>query len=149
MCDLVAVESLSTEGPWSALYRYVHGGHGHGNWLIVPYFFEVSATARVSDSGHCAAKLEGSTDWLITQRLILQPQIEMNFYSKDDAGRAIGAGLADLDTGLRLRYELTRNFAPYLAVTYSTTFGDTAEFTRHSGENVSGARFAIGIRARL
>lgn len=116
---------------------------------LAPYFLEVSATAYVSDSGHYAAKLEGSTDWLITQRLILQPQMEMNFYSKDDPGRGIGSSLADLDTGLRLRYEIARKFAPYVALTYSSVFGSVADFTRQGGERTSDLWLAIGLRMWL
>src|SRR3569832_1938544 len=72
---------------------------------LAPLFFHVAATGYVSDRGHLGAKLEGSYDQLITQTLILQPQMEMNFYTKDDPARLTGAGLSDIDMGLRLRYE--------------------------------------------
>ncbi len=113
---------------------------------LAPCFFEVSATAYASDRGHYAAKLEGSTDLLITQRLILQPQIEMNFYTKNDPARGIGSGFADLDTGLRLRYEITRKFAPYIGVTYAGTFGGTADFAHAVGEPTGDLHFTIGVR---
>lgn len=113
---------------------------------LAPQFFHVSATGYVSDRGHLAAKLEGSYDLLLTQTLVLQPQVEMNFYSKDDSRRGIGAGLADLDTGLRLRYEITRKFAPYIGVTYENKFGDTARFARLAGEHASDMRFSAGFR---
>lgn len=114
---------------------------------LAPDFFETSATAYVSDGGHFAAKLEGLTDWLITQRLILRPQIEMNFYTKDDPGRGIGSGLADLDTGLRLRYEVSRKFAPYVGLTYEGQYGRTADFARTAGDHTGALRFVFGIRA--
>ena len=88
----------------------------------------------------------GSYDLLITQRLILQPEIEMNFYSKRDPSRAIGSGLADLDSGLRLRYEITRKFAPYIGVAYTGKFGETADFIRAEGGTVNDVRFIFGIR---
>ncbi len=113
---------------------------------LAPHFFEVSATAYASDTGHYAAKLEGSYDLLLTQRLILQPQIEMNFYTKDDPARRIGSGLSDLDTGLRLRYEITRKFAPYIGVTYEGKFGGTADFARAVGERTDELRFTLGVR---
>lgn len=116
---------------------------------LAPYFFDVSATAYMSDGGHYAAKLDGSTDWLITQRLILQPQMEINLYTKDDPGRGIGAGFADLDTGLRLRYEFTRKFAPYLGVTYESKFGGTADFARRAGERTNDLRLTVGVRMWL
>ena len=113
---------------------------------LAPLFFHVSATGYVSDRGHLAAKLEGNYDLLLTQTLILQPQLEMNFYSKDDPARMIGAGLSDLDTGLRLRYEITRKLAPYIGVTYENKFGDTARFARLVGEPSSDMRFSAGVR---
>lgn len=113
---------------------------------LAPLFFHVSATGYVSDQGHLAAKLEGNYDLLLTQTLILQPQLEMNFYSKDDPARMIGAGLSDLDTGVRLRYEITRKLAPYIGMTYENKFGDTARFARLVGEPSSDMRFSAGVR---
>jgi copper resistance protein B len=107
----------------------------------------VAATGYVSGDGHLAAKLEGSFDLLITQRLILQPQIEMNFYSMDDPARRVGSGLSDIDAGLRLRYEITRRLAPYVGVTYDGKFGSTAAFAAGAGEPLNQVRFAVGLRA--
>jgi len=114
---------------------------------LAPQFFRVAATGYVSGDGHLAAKLEGSYDLLITQRLILQPQIEMNFYTKDDPARLIGSGLSDIDAGLRLRYEITRKFAPYVGVTYDGKFGGTAAYVSANGGQTNEVRFAAGIRA--
>src|SRR5207302_3513959 len=75
---------------------------------LAPYFFDLELTGYASNEGHLAAKLEASYDLLITQRLILQPQIELNLYSKADPVRLVGAGFSDIDTGLRLRYENSR-----------------------------------------
>jgi len=124
---------------WAAL-----GVHG-----LAPYFLEVSATAYARDSGHYASKLEGSYDLLLTQRWILQPQLEMNLYSKNDPGRGIGSGLSDLDAGIRLRYEFSRKFAPYIGATYEEQFGDTADFTRRESGTTSALRFTFGIRMWL
>ena len=113
---------------------------------LAPLFVHVSGTAYASSEGHYAARLEGDYDLLLTQRLILQPQLEMNFYSKDDPGRRIGSGLADFDSGLRLRYEFSRKFAPYLALTYEGRHGATAGFAQAEGERASELRFAVGLR---
>lgn len=113
---------------------------------LAPHFFHVSGTGYVSDQGHFAAKLEGNYDLLLTQSLVLQPQIELNFYSKDDPMRGVGSGLADVDTGLRLRYEITRKVAPYVAVTYENKFADSANFARAGGEQTSALRFAVGLQ---
>lgn len=113
---------------------------------LAPGFFEVEATLYVRDSGQIAARLNGSYDLLLTNRLIAQPNVELNFYSNDDRTRAIGSGLAEIDTGLRLRYEISRKFAPYLGVAYTGRFGDTATFIRRAGESASDVRFIFGVR---
>ncbi len=109
--------------------------------------YDIDSTAYVSDSGHFAARLTTFYDVLLTQRLILEPQIELNFYSKSDPGRTIGPGLSDLDAGLRLRYEFTRKFAPYIGVVFEDKFGGTAAFARRQGESVNDVRFVFGIRS--
>jgi copper resistance protein B len=114
---------------------------------LAPYFFDVEATAYVSDQGHLAGRLHASYDLLITQRLILQPEAELNFYSRSDPARLVGAGLSDIDAGLRLRYEISRKFAPYLGVAFEGKFGQTAGFTRRAGENTDGVRLVLGLRA--
>ena len=114
---------------------------------LAPYFFDLEVTGFVSGEGHLAAKLEASYDLLITQRLILQPQLELNVYSKADPARLVGAGFSDIDTGLRLRYEFNRKFAPYLGVVYEGRFGQTANFARQAGESTGDFRFVFGIRA--
>ena len=113
---------------------------------LAPYFFDLEVTGFVSGQGHLAAKLEASYDLLLTQRLILQPQVEVNLYSKGDPARMVGAGFADIDTGLRLRYEFSRKFAPYLGVVYEGKFGQTANFARRAGESTGGVRFVAGLR---
>jgi copper resistance protein B len=116
---------------------------------LAPMFFHVSATGFASDEGRLAAKLEGSYDLLLTQRLILQPQAELNLYSKNDLQRRVGAGLSDIDLGLRLRYEFCRKFAPYVGMTYESKFGDTEDFAKTAGEKSSELRFVLGIRTWL
>ena len=114
---------------------------------LAPYFFDLELTGFVSGQGHLAAKLQASYDLLITQRLILQPQIELNIYSKADPARLTGPGFSDIDTGLRLRYEFSRQFAPYIGVVYEGKFGQTANFVRQAGESTGDVRFVFGIRA--
>jgi copper resistance protein B len=116
---------------------------------LAPYFFDLELTGYVSGQGHLAAKLEASYDLLITQRLILQPQIELNVYSKADPSRMVGAGFSDIDTGLRLRYEFNRKFAPYLGVVYEGKFGQTASYAKRGGESTGDFRFVFGLRLWL
>jgi copper resistance protein B len=77
----------------------------------------------------------------------LQPQIEMNLYTKDDPARDVGSGLTELDVGLRLRYEITRKFAPYVGVSYLGQFGRTAESVRAAGGQSDQIRLVAGLRA--
>jgi copper resistance protein B len=114
---------------------------------LAPLFFDLEATGYVSDQGHFAGRVQASYDLLITQRLILQPELELNLYSKSDPARLIGAGFSDIDTGLRLRYEITRQFAPYIGIAYEGKFGQTAGFARRAGESTSDVRFLFGIRS--
>ncbi len=113
---------------------------------LAPEFFEFQPTFYFSDGGRVAGRVNGSYDILLTNRLILQPQFELNFYNKSDPGRGIGSGLSELDTGLRLRYEISRKFAPYIGVAYAGKFGETADFTRGEGGIVHDVRFIFGIR---
>lgn len=109
-------------------------------------FFNVEATAYVSGGGHYAAKFNVSYNIPITNRLYLQPQAELNVYSKPDRGRGVGSGLGELDAGLRLRYEISRKFAPYVGVAYQKGFGQTAKFSRDEGAPVNDVRFLFGVR---
>lgn len=116
---------------------------------LAPLFFHVAATGYVGGDGRLAARLEGSYDLLLTQRLILQPKIEINFYSQDDPMRETGAGLSDLDAGLRLRYEITRKVAPYIGVSYEGKYGGTADHARAAGAPTDEVRFVVGLRTWL
>jgi copper resistance protein B len=113
---------------------------------LAPYFFEVELTGYVRPDGRLAARAEASYDLLITNRLILQPQLELNFYSRSDRARGVGTGLSEIDTGLRLRYEITRKFAPYIGVNYEGKFGQTARFAREEGDKTHDIRLLAGIR---
>jgi copper resistance protein B len=113
---------------------------------LAPYFFEFEPTFYFSDRGRVAGRIEASYDILITQRLIAQPQIEMNFYNKSDPSRGFGSGLSEIDSGFRIRYEITRKFAPYLGFAYTGSFGRTANFVRNEGGNTQDPRFVFGMR---
>jgi copper resistance protein B len=113
---------------------------------LAPYFFEFAPTFYFSNRGFFAGRIEGSYDILITNRLIAQPQFEMNFYSKSNRSRGIGSGLSELDTGLRIRYEISRRFAPYIGFAYTGAFGETTTFTREEGGIVNDPRFIFGAR---
>ena len=114
---------------------------------LAPYWFEVEATLYVGDEGRTAARFSGEYDLLLTQRLVLQPQVEVEFFGKDDAANGIGSGLSTAEFGLRLRYEVRREFAPYVGVVWSRQFGGTADLARAANEDVSDVQFVAGVRA--
>lgn len=113
---------------------------------LAPYLFEFAPTLYIRNDGHVAGRITGFYDLLFTQRLIAEPEAELNLYSKDDPARGIGSGLSDLDTGVRLRYEFSRKFAPYVGFAYSGRYGNTASYARRAGEATSDPRFIFGLR---
>ena len=110
------------------------------------YNFEAEATLFVGESGHTAARLEGDYDILLTNRLILQPTAELNFYAQNDPQRGIGSGLSESELGLRLRYEIRREFAPYVGVSWNRAYGQTAQYARDEGEDVNQLHWVVGVR---
>ena len=113
---------------------------------LAPYWFEVEAAAFLSDRGDLLARAEAWYDQRLTQRLILQPRIEAGVAAQDMPANRIGSGLSDVEAGLRLRYELRREFAPYVGLSWERRFGDTARFARAAGERAGGTAFVAGIR---
>jgi copper resistance protein B len=113
---------------------------------LAPDFLQLETTFYFRDQGHIAGKVAASYDLKVTQRLVAQPQVEMNFYSKPDPARGLGTGLTDIDTAIRLRYEVRRKFAPYIGFAYTNQFGDTAADAKRSAEAVSHQRFVFGLR---
>jgi copper resistance protein B len=113
---------------------------------LAPYKFEVAATAYIGQSGQTSARIEVEYETLLTNRLILQPLVELNLYGQDDARRGIGSGLGTIEAGLRLRYEVSRQFAPYVGIVRERAFGRTADFRSDEGEHVDDTRFVAGLR---
>ncbi len=125
---------------------------GAQNWAAIglqglaPYQFDVEATVYLSDSGQTQFALDVEYDLLFTNRLILQPVVELQLFGKDDPARAVGSGLSTLETGLRLRYEINRKFAPYIGVVHERAFGNTADFRQALGVNARDTRLVAGVR---
>ncbi|HEY6123085.1 MAG TPA: copper resistance protein B [Steroidobacteraceae bacterium] len=132
--------------------RHDFGEGGTQSWLafgvagLAPGFVELDATAYLGDGGRAAMRVSADYDLLLTQRLVLQPEVEVNLYSEDDPERLIGAGLSDLELGLRLRYEIRREFAPYLGVSWSKRFGDSADLASAAGEETDEISLVAGFR---
>ncbi|CRQ92647.1 Copper resistance protein B precursor [Pseudomonas aeruginosa] len=108
------------------------------------YDFEAEVTAFLGENGQSALRLEGEYDILLTNRLILQPSAEVNLYGRNDPARGIGSGLADSELGLRLRYEIRREFAPYIGVTWNRSYGNSAELARALGATAHAYQVDVG-----
>jgi copper resistance protein B len=114
---------------------------------LAPYWFQIEATGYVGDEGRTAARFKVEYDLLLTQRLILQPEAEANLYGKSDPARQIGSGLSNLDVGLRLRYQFRREFAPYVGVAWTRSFGATEDMVRAAGGDPSVIQLVVGLHA--
>lgn len=128
-------------------------GPDRSRWLGVlslqgfaPYRFEVEPALFVSEDGDLSARFTGTADWLLTQRLILQPRLETEVAAQDVEEFGVGQGLEYLELGLRLRYELRREFAPYAGVEWGQLFGRTADLARAGGDDDSNLTLVFGLR---
>ncbi len=141
--------------PWWDLVAGVRHDFAPGpsqNWAalgvqgMAPYKFEVSATAYLGEHGQSAFIAEIEYELLLTNRLVLQPLLEFELHGRDDPRRGIGSGLSAAETGLRLRYEISRRFAPYVGLVHERTFGSTADHRRDDGEATRDTRWVAGVR---
>jgi copper resistance protein B len=114
---------------------------------LAPYWFEVSAEAFVSNKGELTARAEAEYDLRLTQRLILQPAAEINFSADDIPEFQVASGTTGIELGARLRYELRRDFAPYIGVEWESAIGDTRDLIESDAEDAEATRLIVGIRA--
>ena len=140
---------------WSvqAGVRYDTGVGPERTWAAVgvqglaPQWFEVEATLYVGEQGRAAARIAAERDLLLTQRLIMQPRIEVSAYSKEDAANGIAAGISKTELGLRVRYEIRRELAPYVGLAWTHARGRNPDHVRGSGPDDSEMHAVIGLRA--
>ena len=152
--ELEALWNHAVAAFWSTQLgvRHDFGAGPQREWVafglqgLAPYWFEVEATAYVGPSGRTAARLRAHYELLFTQRLVLQPEFEMNVHGRSDPARRIGSGLTDAKLGLRLRYEIRREFAPYIGVVWTRRFGATADFARADHHAAHDRQWVAGVR---
>lgn len=113
---------------------------------LAPYMFEIDCALFLSHRGDLTARVEVELDQRITQRLILQPRAEINLAAQDVPQLGIGAGIDRVELGLRLRYEIKREFAPYIGIEQSWRIGQSADFARATGQDPSVPNYVVGIR---
>lgn len=156
------LEAMRTELLWDRTFspfwstqlgmRHDTGGGPSRSWLaagvrgLAPYWFDVEATAYWRAGGEFAGRVQVAYELLFTQRVILEPELELNVQNRSDRLRGMGTGLTNAEFGLRLRYEIRRQFAPYIGVTWSRKFGSTATLARESGDDRKTLQAVIGLR---
>lgn len=156
------LDTLRMEALWDRVFatywstqvgvRHDTGSGESRDWLAVgvqglaPYWFETEATAYWRPGGFFAARADVRYELLFTQRLILEPELQANLYSKADPERGLGSGFSDIELGLRLRYEIRRQFGPYVGVTWNRKFGGTARFSEAEGRRRQTVQAVAGVR---
>ena len=116
---------------------------------MAPYDIAVEATGYAGEDGRTAARLRLESELLLSERVVLQAELEANAYGKSDPARRVGAGLADVAAGVRVRYEVRRDLGPYLGVTYTGLCGSTASQALAAREPTRGLQVVVGMRALL
>jgi copper resistance protein B len=113
---------------------------------VAPYWFEIDTAIFLSDQGNISFRAEIEYDLLLSQRLTLQPRLEINASAQDIPEIGIGSGINSTELGLRLRYEIRREFAPYIGISWKKQHGETANLIRAKGELISDFSFILGLR---
>lgn len=152
--ELDLLYSIAVSPFWDFRFGLHHsfGENAHRDWAAIgfkglaPYWFEVDATLHIGDDGHLALDVETEYEMLLTQHLVLQPRLDVSAYSEADRELGRGAGLSAIKAGARLRYEIDRQFAPYIGVERVTRFGETSDLlapgaARTETHWVAGLRF--------
>lgn len=116
---------------------------------LAPYWFEVEPALFVSDDGDVSLRLTGTYDLYVTQRLVAQPRFELNAAFQDARKFGVESGVNDVELGLRLRYEIRREFAPYVGINWQRLVGDTEDLARREGEDVDVLGFVAGVRIQF
>ncbi len=122
------------------------------NWAVVgfsgvaPYWFEIETVLFVEEDGQVNLRFEAEYELMLTQKWVLSPEIEINWFSDDDDELGIGAGFADFEAGIRLRYEISREFATYIGINHERLLGDTRDMARADDEGSSETQLVAGLR---
>jgi len=137
---------VRVEQVWDGESDHSRGFLALGVQGLAPHYFDVEPTLFLSQDGDLSARATVTYDILLSQRLILQPRLEGNAASRSRKDFGVGSGVNNLEAGLRLRYEITREFAPYIGINWSSSFGETADLLRSGGEQTSARSLVAGFR---
>ena len=122
------------------------------NWAAIgfygfaPYWFEIDSALFIEEGGQVNLRFEAEYEFMLTQKWVLSPEIEANWFSEDDDELGLGSGLADIEVGLRLRYLIRREIAPYVGINYERLLGNTEDIAQAAGENTSDLQLVAGLR---
>ncbi len=113
---------------------------------LAPYRFDIEPTLFLSNRGNISVRFTGSYDLLLTQRLVLQPRFETEIAAQEDVDFGVPRWFNDVEAGFRVRYEIRREFAPYVGVLYRQSFDIARDRVIREGGAPSGLVFVLGIR---
>lgn len=113
---------------------------------LAPYFFETQAHIFISDRGDTSIRIRQENDFLLTQKIVFQPYLEINIFAQDVENQDIGVGISDAEIGLQTRYEITRKFAPYIDFRYERKFAGTSDIAKIHGEDIDDFITSIGVK---
>jgi copper resistance protein B len=146
-------KAISPYWDFQLAWRYDKNPTQRKNWLaagfqgVAPYFFEIDAVAFIAEGNQINLRFEVEYEMMFTQKLVLLPEVTFDFYTKDNDSLNLGSGLLSSEIGLRLRYEVTRELAPYIGVNWQNLYGNTADYAQADGEQDRGAQLFMGISA--
>tara|TARA_R110001592_G_scaffold306512_2_gene579503 strand:+ start:229 stop:1128 length:900 start_codon:yes stop_codon:yes gene_type:complete len=160
--DSGKLDESSSELLWSSAFtsfwntelglRYDTSEYDSQTWLaagvsgLAPYWFEIDAMFYLTKGGQSELQISAEYDLLLTQRLILQPSFELSAFAKDDLEQGQGKGVSDVELGARLRYEISRQFAPYIGVEWVKLFGTSADISRVEGDDSHQINWVAGLK---
>lgn len=119
----------------------VFGFHG-----LAPYFFETNTHLYLGEDDFIGLELETERDLLLTQKLILQPYVEVDLILKDKAANAKKTGISHAAFGLETRYEINKKIMPYLDIAYEYSKGNEKTSWQDASDSEQGGRYGIGLR---
>ncbi len=114
---------------------------------LAPYYFDIDTSLFIGKNGRSQLLFDTEYEIMFTQKVVLSPEVKFVFNGKKDEALGQGAGLSSIEAGLRLRYEIVREFAPYIGINWEGVFGDTADYAEAAGGETSDTQFVVGIRA--
>jgi len=118
-----------------------------GFYGVAPYFVESEISLYVGENGRSALSLEFEKEFMLNQKWVLSPELEMNLYGHNDEAIGVGSGLSVVEFSIRLRYEVKREFAPYVGINWEKAYGNTADMARDEGHDASDTQFVFGVKA--